>query len=309
MTVPMIEAATSAPLIPAGAPSPVGHWVHDLHPVALDLGFFQLRWYSLAYLAGIMLGYLYLKRLIRQPGAPMARRHADDFVFYVTLGIILGGRIGSVLFYNFNEYMKDPIAILRIWEGGMSFHGGLIGSTLAVLYLARKNGLSFLRVGDYACMCGPFGLLFGRLANFVNGELWGRPSGVSWAMVFPSGGPVPRHPSQLYEAALEGVLLFAIMWVLFWYTRARYKPGMLAGVFIFGYGAARFVVEYFRNPDDHLADFAMRTGLSMGQWLTIPMLLLGLYLIVTSGRRDPIMAGDTDESEGREPRERARGAA
>jgi prolipoprotein diacylglyceryltransferase len=184
MTVPMIEAATSAPLIPAGAPSPVGHWVHDLHPVALDLGFFQLRWYSLAYLAGIMLGYLYLKRLIRQPGAPMARRHADDFVFYVTLGIILGGRIGSVLFYNFNEYMKDPIAILRIWEGGMSFHGGLIGSTLAVLYLARKNGLSFLRVGDYACMCGPFGLLFGRLANFVNGELWGRPSGVSWAMVF-----------------------------------------------------------------------------------------------------------------------------
>jgi phosphatidylglycerol:prolipoprotein diacylglycerol transferase len=309
MTVPMIEAATSAPLIPAGAPSPVGHWVHDLHPVALDLGFFQLRWYSLAYLAGIMLGYLYLKRLIRQPGAPMARRHADDFVFYVTLGIILGGRIGSVLFYNFNEYMKDPIAILRIWEGGMSFHGGLIGSTLAVLYLARKNGLSFLRVGDYACMCGPFGLLFGRLANFVNGELWGRPSGVSWAMVFPSGGPVPRHPSQLYEAALEGVLLFAILWVLFWYTRARYKPGMLAGVFIFGYGAARFVVEYFRNPDDHLADFAMRTGLSMGQWLTIPMLLLGLYLIVTSGRRDPIMAGDTDEREGREPRERARGAA
>jgi phosphatidylglycerol:prolipoprotein diacylglycerol transferase len=191
----------------------------------------------------------------------------------------------------------------------MSFHGGLIGSTLAVLYLARKNGLSFLRVGDYACMCGPFGLLFGRLANFVNGELWGRPSGVSWAMVFPSGGPVPRHPSQLYEAALEGVLLFAIMWVLFWYTRARYKPGMLAGVFVFGYGAARFVVEYFRNPDDHLADFAMRTGLSMGQWLTIPMLLLGLYLIVTSGRRDPIMAGDTDEGEGREPRERARGAA
>jgi phosphatidylglycerol:prolipoprotein diacylglycerol transferase len=257
--------------------------VHDLHPVALDLGFFQLRWYSLAYLAGIVLGYYYLRRLIKQPGAPMARRHADDFVFYVTLGIIIGGRFGHVLFYNFADYMANPLAILRVWEGGMSFHGGLIGSTLAVLYLARKNGLSFLRVGDYACMCGPFGLFFGRVANFVNGELWGRPSGVSWAMVFPSGGPVPRHPSQLYEAGLEGLLLFAILGFLFWRTDARYKPGLLTGVFVLGYGLSRFFVEFFRQPDQGLEHLSW--GLTMGQTLTLPMILAGLYLIATAAAR------------------------
>jgi phosphatidylglycerol:prolipoprotein diacylglycerol transferase len=314
MTVPTINAANAAPSmaappIPVDAPSAVGHWVHNLDPIALDLGFFQLRWYSLAYLAGIVLGYIYLLRLIKQPGAPMARRHADDFVFYVTLGIIIGGRLGYVFFYQPALYLANPLQALKLWDGGMSFHGGLIGATLAVLYLARRNGLSFLRVGDYACMCGPFGLFFGRMANFVNGELWGRPSGASWAIVFPSGGPVPRHPSQLYEAAMEGVLLFAIMWVLFWYTRARYKPGMLAGVFIFGYGVARFVVEFFRNPDDHLTDFAMRTGMSMGQWLTIPMLLLGLYMIVTSRRRDPIMAREGDVIEAPAPAEEAHGTA
>jgi phosphatidylglycerol:prolipoprotein diacylglycerol transferase len=233
---------------------------------------------------------MYLLRLIKQPGSPMARRHADDFVFYVTLGIIFGGRLGYVLFYQPAFYFANPLKILQLWDGGMAFHGGLIGSTLAVVYLARKNGLSFLRVGDYACMCGPFGLFLVRCANFVNGELWGRPTDAPWGVVFRSGGPVPRHPSQLYEAFLEGVVLFALLWVLFWYTRARYKPGMLAGVFLFGYGLSRFVVEFFRMPDEHLTEFAMRTGMSMGQWLTIPMLLLGLYMIVTSRRRDPIMA-------------------
>jgi phosphatidylglycerol:prolipoprotein diacylglycerol transferase len=297
MAVPTIDATMSAPSIPAVAPGSLGnHWMHDLSPIALDLGFFQLRWYSLAYLAGILLGYMYLRRLIKQPGAPMATRHADDFVFYVTLGIIFGGRLGYVFFYQPAFYLANPLKSLQIWDGGMSFHGGLIGSTLAVLYLARKNKLSFLRVGDYACMCGPFGLFFGRMANFVNGELWGKPTDAAWAIRFQEQSGVwgpPRHPSQLYEAALEGLLLFAVLWVLFWYTRARYKPGMLAGVFIFGYGLARFIVEYFRNPDDHLTDLAMRTGLSMGQWLTIPMLLLGLYLIVTSRRRDPIVVSES----------------
>ena len=314
MTVPTINAANAAPGMAApgfsaDAVSAGGHWVHDLSPIALDLGFFQLRCYSLAYLAGIVLGYYYLRRLIKEPGAPMARRHADDFVFYVTLGIILGGRLGYVFFYQPALYLANPLQALKLWDGGMAFHGGLIGSVLAVLYLARRNGLSFLRVGDYACLCGTFGLFFGRVANFVNGELWGRPSDVPWAIVFPTGGPVPRHPSQLYEAALEGLLLFAIMWLLFWYTRARYKPGMLAGVFIFGYGVARFVVEYFRNPDDHLTDFAMRTGLSMGQWLTLPMLLLGLYLIVTSRRRDPIMVREDDAADAPGPAKKARGTA
>src|SRR5688500_10955417 len=263
-----------------------------LSPVALDLGFFELRWYSLGYLAGIVVGYLYLLKLIKQPGAPMARRHADDFVFYVTLGIILGGRLGYVLFYKPMDYLREPLEILQLWDGGMSFHGGLIGSTLAVLYLARKNGLSFLRIADYAVCCGPFGLFFVRVANFVNGELWGRPTDVAWAVQFRElvgpgivqVGP-PRHPSQLYEAGLEGIVLFAILFVLFWWTRARYKPGLLAGVFTLGYGLSRFVVEYFREPDAHLTWLPQQTGLSMGQWLTVPMILIGLYLILTSKRR------------------------
>jgi phosphatidylglycerol---prolipoprotein diacylglyceryl transferase len=309
MTAPTIDTATGAQAIAPDAAATGGYWVHDLSPIALDLGFFQIRWYSLAYLAGIILGYLYLLRLVKQPGAPMARRHADDFVFYVTLGIIIGGRLGYVFFYQPAYYLDNPLKSLQLWDGGMSFHGGLIGSTLAVLYLARRNGLSFLRVGDYACMCGPFGLFFGRVANFVNGELWGRTTDVPWAIVFPTGGMVPRHPSQLYEALLEGVLLFAVMWTLFWFTRARYKPGLLAGVFVFGYGLSRFVVEYFRMPDEHLTEFAARTGLSMGQWLTVPMLLLGLYLIVTSRRRDPIMATPEGPIAAPPPPEEARGAA
>jgi phosphatidylglycerol:prolipoprotein diacylglycerol transferase len=274
------------------------HWVHNLDPVALHLGFFDVRWYSLGYLFGIVLGYMYLLRLIKQPGSPMARRHADDFVFYVTLGIILGGRLGYVLFYQPAVYLADPLAILKLWDGGMSFHGGLIGSTLAVLYLARRNGLSFLRVGDYACVCGPFGLFLVRLANFVNGELWGRPSDVPWAVVFPTGGPVARHPSQLYEAGLEGLLLFAILWLLFWYTRARYRPGMLAGVFICGYAVSRIIVELFREPDMQLAWLKAQTGLSMGQWLSVPMLLLGLYMILTSRKREPIMAAPERQGPG-----------
>ena len=289
-----MNAASTNAAPTANAVAPVAgdgvHWVHNLDPVALHLGFFDIRWYSLAYLAGIVLGYFYLLRLIKQPGAPMARRHADDFVFYVTLGIILGGRIGYVLFYNLGEYLSNPIAILRLWDGGMSFHGGLIGSTLAVLYLARRNKLSFLRVGDYACVCGPFGLFLVRLANFVNGELWGRPSDVPWAIIFPTGGNVPRHPSQLYEAGLEGLLLFAVLWALFWYTRARYKPGMLAGVFISGYALIRIAVELVREPDHQLEWLKQATGLSMGQWLSVPMLLLGLYLIFTARKRAPIMA-------------------
>jgi len=286
---------TAMTTIPAAAATG-SHWVHNLSPVALDLGFFQLRWYSLAYLAGIVIGYMYLLQLIRQPGSPMARRHADDMVFYATLGIILGGRLGYVLFYKPMDYLNDPVAILRLWDGGMSFHGGLIGTIVAMLYLARKNGLSFLRVADYVACCVPFGLFFGRLANFVNGELWGRPSDVAWAVQFreyANGltiiGP-PRHPSQLYEAGLEGIVLFLVLFVLFWWSRARYKPGLLAGIFTLGYGLSRVIVELFREPDTHLVWLAQQTGLSMGQWLTVPMILIGLYLIVTARGRQPVMA-------------------
>lgn len=259
-----------------------------LDPVALDLGFFQLRWYSLAYLAGIALGWWYLLKLIERPGAPMARRHADDMVFYATLGILLGGRLGYVLFYRPSFYIENPIEILQLWDGGMSFHGGVIGVSLGILYMARKQGLQWLRIHDYVACCVPFGLFFGRLANFVNGELWGRgPTDVPWAMVFPTGGEVPRHPSQLYEAGLEGLLLGIILWFAFWKTDARYQPGKLVGLFILGYGVARFLVELVRQPDRGLE--SLPWGLSMGQTLTVPMILGGIYLIATAkGRRQRV---------------------
>jgi phosphatidylglycerol---prolipoprotein diacylglyceryl transferase len=266
-----------------------------LSPIALDLGWFQLRWYSLAYLAGIILGWWYLLKLVDQPGAPMARRHADDLVFFATLGVILGGRLGYVLFYKPGEYWQDPAAIVRLWDGGMSFHGGVIGVSLGILWMARKHKLDWLRVHDYVACCVPFGLFFGRLANFVNSELWGATTTGPWAVRFceafdPSGvcqivGPA-RHPSQLYEAALEGILLFAVLAWMFWKTRARYQPGMLVGMFILVYGLSRVLVEFIREPDSHLVEFASRTGLHMGQWLSVPMILAGLYLVLTAKRRE-----------------------
>ncbi|MEO8722220.1 MAG: prolipoprotein diacylglyceryl transferase [Sphingobium sp.] len=255
-----------------------------LDPVALNLGFFAIKWYSLAYLAGIMLGYWYLLKLIAQPGAPLARRHADDMIFYATLGIIIGGRLAYVLFYQ-PDILQHPLDIFKLWNGGMSFHGGVIGVTCGILFLSWKEKLNWLRVHDFVACCVPFGLFFGRLANFVNGELWGKAADVPWAVVFPSGGPVARHPSQLYEAALEGLLLFAVLWFAFWRTRARYEPGKLVGIFLLGYGMARFFVEFYREADAQLMDFAQRTGLHMGQWLTLPMIFGGLYLIATARAR------------------------
>lgn len=264
-----------------------------------SIGWFELRWYSLAYLAGILVGYWYLTRLIKQPGAPMAQRHADDFILYATLGIILGGRLGYALFYQrelFYSFDGDGLIsyeLLRLWDGGMSLHGGVIGVMIAIWYMTRKDGLSYLRFCDYIACVVPFGLFFGRLANFVNGELWGRPTDIAWAIRFREQDGVgnwitgpPRHPSQLYEAASEGLLMFIILYFLFWHTRARYKPGLLFGAAALIYGASRFTVEYFRNPDAHLVEFAERTGLSMGQWLTIPMIMIGIYFIATAAGRE-----------------------
>lgn len=274
----------------AVAANPPLHWADlGLSPIALDLGFFTLKWYSLAYLGGIMLGYWHLGRMIRQPGAPLAQRHADDLFFYATLGIIFGGRLGYALFYA-PELLTDPGHLVRLWEGGMSFHGGLIGTVLAIAWVARRGGLNFVRVCDYIAVCVPFGLLFGRLANFVNGELWGRAaeSPVAWAMVFPGGGPMPRHPSQLYEAALEGLVLMIVLLTFFWKTRARWRPGLLVGVFTLGYAVSRFTVEFFREPDAQLQEFARTTGLSMGQWLTVPMMAIGLFLAARALVRPPM---------------------
>ena len=259
-----------------------------LHKVALNLRFFEIKWYSLAYIAGILVGWWYLLRLLRQPGAPMSKRHADDLVFYATLGIILGGRLGYVIFYA-PEMFLDPMRIIRLWDGGMSFHGGVIGTTLAIILMCRRQGLNWLRVHDYVACCAPFGLFFGRLANFVNGELWGKPADLPWAIVFPGAGPLARHPSQLYEAALEGVVLFAILAYAFWRTKARYEPGRLVGIFLLGYGCFRFFVEYFREPDSQFAGTIFEHVIHMGQVLCLPMILGGIYLIVTAkGRRQRV---------------------
>jgi len=273
----------------AGAPL---HWLDIGLKPGIDLGFFTLRYYSLAYLAGIMLGYWHLTRMIKSPGAPMAQRHADDLFFYCTLGIILGGRLGYSVFYA-PELWSDPLQILQLWNGGMSFHGGVFGVVIAIAYVAWRGGLSMLRVADYIAVCVPFGMLFGRLANFVNGELWGRVAepGISWAMVFPGAGPMPRHPSQLYEAALEGALMIVIMLLLFWKTRARYRTGLLVGTFTAGIALARFFVEFYREPDAQLQEFALRTGLSMGQWLTLPMIALGLFFVVRALMRPELASG------------------
>jgi phosphatidylglycerol:prolipoprotein diacylglycerol transferase len=263
-----------------------------LSPVALHIGPFDLRWYSLAYLAGIFVGYWYVLKLLKQPGAPMARRHADDLVFYAALGVILGGRLGYVLFYNLGEYLRHPVEILKLWDGGMSFHGGVIGTSLGIIYFAHKQKLSWLRIHDYVACCVPFGLFFGRLANFINQELWGAPTTVPWAIRFQEYnqlgqrvlGP-PRHPSQLYEAVLEGIVLFCILAFMFWKTKARYEPGKLVGAVIFFYGIFRFGIEFIREPDSQLIAFANATHLHMGQWLSLPMILGGLYLMATAKKR------------------------
>ncbi len=285
----------SVPLLASGAmalPHQPLHWEDlGLSPIAVDLGFFTIKWYSLAYLAGILLAYWHLLRMIRSPGAPLAQRHADDLFFYATLGVILGGRLGYATFYA-PRMFADPGELVKLWEGGMSFHGGMIGTVLAIAWVSWRNKLNFVRVCDYIAVCVPFGLLFGRLANFVNGELWGRvtTSTVPWVMIFPGAGPQPRHPSQLYEALLEGLVLAVLLITLFWKTRARWRPGLLVGLFTLGYGLSRFTVEYFREPDAQLEEFARSTGFSMGQWLTMPMMAVGLFFFIRALVRPPLSA-------------------
>ncbi|WP_310019516.1 prolipoprotein diacylglyceryl transferase [Croceicoccus sp. BE223] len=268
------------------APEPI-HWADlGLRP-GIDLGFFTLRYYSLAYLVGIVLAYLHLTKMLKQPGAPMAQRHAEDLFFWCTLGIIVGGRLGYATFYE-PSLWANPDQLVQLWNGGMSFHGGLIGVTLAIAWVCWRGKLNFIRVCDYIAVNVGFGMFLGRIANFINGELWGRPTDVPWAMVFPRAGPLPRHPSQLYEAGLEGLAIIVIMLSLFWLTRARYRPGLLVGVFGACIALARFTVEFFREPDAQLAEFAQATGLSMGQWLTLPMIAIGVGMAIWALTRPPI---------------------
>jgi phosphatidylglycerol:prolipoprotein diacylglycerol transferase len=263
----------------------------------IELGFFTLRWYSLAYLGGILLAYWHLSKMLKAPGAPMAQRHADDLFFYCTLGVILGGRLGFAMFYKpelFSDFSNPGFVswgLLRLWDGGMSFHGGVLGVLAAITWVAWRNGLNWLRVCDYIAVNVGFGMLFGRLANFVNGELWGRVTDVPWAMTFCDiehtatscvSSFMPRHPSQLYQAALEGLIVVIVMLWLFWRTKARWRPGFLVGVFTILIGAARFINEFFREPDSYLVSVVEQTGLSRGQWLSLPMIAVGLAVIAYS---------------------------
>jgi phosphatidylglycerol---prolipoprotein diacylglyceryl transferase len=264
----------------------------NIDPVLIQLGPFAIRWYALAYIVGILLGWLYARAIIRNERLwggppPMTVTDFDDFIVWVTLGVILGGRIGYMLFYNPDYFAAHPLEALQLWKGGMSFHGGFTGCVAAVVLFAKGRGLPVLSLGDVTCAVGPIGLFLGRLANFINGELWGRPADVPWAMVFPTGGPIPRHPSQLYEAALEGLLLFVVLGLLV-RGGALKRPGLIIGAFAIGYAVTRSFAELFREPDAQLG--FLWGGLTMGMLLSLPLLLFGIVLVVLALRRPPLNA-------------------
>ena len=257
-------------------------------PVLISFGPIAIRWYALAYIVGILLGWLYARAIIRRERLwnspmPMTVSDYDDFVLWVTLGIILGGRIGYVLFYNPSYFAAHPLEAFQLWKGGMSFHGGFIGCVLAVVLFARHRGLSILSLGDITCAAGTIGIFLGRIANFINGELWGRPTDLPWGMVFPTGGPVPRHPSQFYEAVLEGLLLFVVLSALI-HGGALKRPGFILGAFSFGYAVARSICEHFREPDPQLG--FLWGGLTMGMLLSLPLMLAGIALMAAAMRKE-----------------------
>jgi phosphatidylglycerol:prolipoprotein diacylglycerol transferase len=257
----------------------------DFNPVALSIGPFDLRWYGLAYLVGILLGmFLGRRYAARYPEYGVRPGDLEDFTFWATIGVIVGGRLGSVLFYNLPQYLENPIEIFMMSRGGMSFHGGFLGVLVAAVLFCRRRGLPLLGLADILAAVAPIGLFLGRIANFINGELWGRPTEAPWGIVFPGAGPQARHPSQLYEAALEGLLLFAVLNLLIRSPGVRQRRGLLAGLFVGGYGLLRALVELTREPDATLI-----LGLTRGQFYSLPMILLGGVLIwralaVGSGR-------------------------
>ena len=259
-------------------------------PVAIAIGPFAIRWYALAYITGIVLGWLYARSLLKKERlwggpAPVSLTQLDDFILWVTLGIILGGRTGYVLFYNLPFFIDHPLEIFELWKGGMSFHGGFMGCVIAVIWFARRNGLPILSLGDITTAVAPLGLLLGRIANFINGELWGRAADPSlpWAMIFPNDrAHLPRHPSQLYEAGLEGIVLFIVLAIMIRFGALK-RPGLILGSFIGLYGVARIVSELFREPDVQLG-FLWR-GLTMGMLLSVPMVIVGATLIVIAWRK------------------------
>ncbi|MDA1101102.1 MAG: prolipoprotein diacylglyceryl transferase [Proteobacteria bacterium] len=271
---------TSAPLASLAFP--------QIDPILLQLGPFAIRWYALAYIAGLLLGWRYMLRLNSKRAYLTTSDVIDDLLTWAIVGVILGGRLGYVLFYNLPYYSANPLQALAVWQGGMSFHGGLLGVTVAMIWFARRRKLELLHLSDLVSCAVPLGLFFGRIANFINGELFGRAADLPWAVIFPHAGPEPRHPSQLYEAAMEGIVLFILLAWLAWRQgkqSALQRPGLLTGVFLCGYALARALVELVRQPDVQIG--LLPFGTTMGQLLSLPMLLGGLYLIWQARRRPP----------------------
>ncbi len=250
----------------------------EIDPVALQIGPLAIRWYAIAYIVGILFAWWYAKRLSQRWSSPVSAAHLGDFVAWAIIGIILGGRLGFIAFYNLDQYLADPLQIFMIWRGGMSFHGGLLGMIGASWLFARRKGIPILALSDLIACAAPIGLFLGRIANFINGELVGRVTDVPWAVVFPHAGPMPRHPSQLYEAFLEGIVLFILLAALARRATFYRRSGFLTGMFLFGYGLARFLVEFLREPDIQVG--LVLGPLSMGQILSVPVALLGVYLML-----------------------------
>ncbi|HTZ71450.1 MAG TPA: prolipoprotein diacylglyceryl transferase [Acetobacteraceae bacterium] len=267
----------------------------NFDPVLIHIGPISIRWYALAYITALVVGWYIVRRLVRRPPAVATTEQADDFLTWATLGVVLGGRLGYILFYQPSLYLSHPLAIFAVWNGGMSFHGGLLGVTTAIILFCLYNKIPVLAFADRLAVVSPIGLGLGRCANFINGELWGRPAPfwLPWAMTFPHAGDmIPRHPSQLYQALLEGLVLFLVVWSVARRRGTFFRPGLTTGVFLTGYGIARIIGEFFRQPDPFLG--YLWDGATMGQLLSIPMVLAGIALMVFALRRPPV----TEESIG-----------
>ncbi len=260
----------------------------EFDPVLFQIGPFAIRWYALAYIFGLIGAWRYGIWLARRAPNLVKPEHIDDFLVWATFGVILGGRLGYVFFYQTVFFLENPAQIPQMWNGGMSFHGGLVGVITAMILFARRRGIAFFALADVIAATTPIGLFLGRIANFINGELWGRTTDVSWAVIFPHAGPLPRHPSQLYEAFLEGLVLFTVLSLLVLVWRSRWRVGLTSGAFLVGYALSRIAVETVRQPDDYIGLLAF--GSTWGQWLSVPMLALGLYLIGRACMRPTVSA-------------------
>ncbi len=255
----------------------------SISPVFFEIGPLQFRWYGLMYLIGLTTAYFYIKHKVDQKGLTITKDQVYDMIVWAALGIFIGGRLGYTLFYNFSYYMQHPAKIIAVWEGGMSFHGGLLGTIVSLIWFGKRHGIPIYTLADLAAAVTPIGLGFGRMGNFINGELYGRSTDVDWCMVFPTGGPACRHPSQLYEAGLEGLLLFTVLWLI---GRKATPPGTIFWSFITGYGLCRLFVELFREPDAHIG--FIFGSLSMGQILSLPMIVVGVFMLSMGYQRQAL---------------------